>query len=274
MSVIYQPPDPARLISASARYRHPADHPFFRANPVSAGNVVRAWDLATAEEKAEGMRWYTDARAIATAISGGDAAKGAGLLAAYSPQTTWHVSMMHASQSLHQGRALGPGDGKITGHMQAAAQRILDGQPAAEVLAGPKTSAFAHLIEHDGDTSEDGLGRVVVDRHALSVAAGRRLSSTEVTSAPIDQRRYYEHVADQFRQAAITISERDAPVSPHQVQAATWLYQLTANQQADLAPGGNRGRVTAAQHAREQWAAHSESMQRETSLITADQEAG
>lgn len=245
-------------------YGHPRDHPFFAAHPVSAKNIVDAYDQASPEEKAQGMRWYADAHVLAKAIGQGDVTKGAGLLASYSPQSAWPVNMLNAARAMELGRAIGPGEGMITGSMQHHAESAMSGASTDENFGrgAPKIHAFANLIEHGGDAPDDQLGQVVLDRHAMSVAMGVRLPKIESDKAPIDKERYYQHVADQYRKAALAITARGTPVSPHQVQAITWLRQQRANAAEDIAQvgktihgraGAGRGRQAMIGNAWDRW---------------------
>ena len=238
----------------------PGDHPWFRAHPVSAAHVLDAWHDSTDEEKHLGRRWYSDAHHVAKAIASGDAALGAGLLSAYSPQTAWPVNLFNASRAM-TGDPPGPGTGAM-GMQQRAAMRMLAGEHHSQVLRAPKTAAFAHLIEHGGDTAEDeknGHSRVVVDRHALSVATGRRLSKEEVSGAPLDKPHHYEHVAQAYREAAHILTKATGKkVSAHQVQAVTWLRQVRRNKAEDSASKGGegKGRVKMQDNARPRWEHH------------------
>lgn len=256
------PPDP--FTSEAAKKREGGDHPFFEATPVSASNIVAAYHDTTDDEKSLGDHWYADAHHVAKAIAGGDAAKGAGLLSAYSPQTAWPVNMFNASRAA-QGDPPGPGSGAMGIH-QKSAMRILGGEHHSKVLKAPKTAAFAHLIEHGGDTPEDekhGTEKVVVDRHALSVAAGRRLSKEEGGKAPLGQHQHYDHVAQLYRDAAHDLSKATGrKISPHQVQAATWLRQIRKNQEEDRSGkgggglGAGRGRVQMQDNSKTRWQKH------------------
>jgi hypothetical protein len=251
------PPDPF----TAARRREGGDHPFFREHPVSAANIVAAYHDTTDDEKSLGDRWYADAHHVAKGIAGGNAALGAGLLSAYSPQTAWPVNMFNASRAA-QGDPPGPGTGAM-GSQQKPAMRILAGEHHSKVLKASKTSAFAHLIEHGGDTPEDeknGTHKVVVDRHALSVAVGHRLTKEEGQKAPLDQPQHYHHVAQAYREAAhILSSATGRKISPHQVQAATWLRQIRKNQDEDRSGakgGGGKGRVQMHDNSRTRWEHH------------------
>lgn len=249
----YIAPDSSRLENPKARvYKKPADHPFFKRNPVTPENIVSAYDGSTPGEKNQGRRWYPDGARLAWALGGGDAELGAKVLSAYSPRTGWPLNMHNAARSLAEGRALGPGEGVIMGSHQKAAQAAIDGGDIDTVLPSPKTNAFARLLAMGGDHPDDELGQVVIDRHALSVAAGRRLTKGDTEGkgefgSPIGKDPYYSHVADQYRLAARQISDRDGEeISPSELQAITWLRQQRLNTADDLvAEKKTTGLVTA-----------------------------
>lgn len=256
----YAVPDPARLHNDRSPYKDPGDHPFFKQHPVSAANVTKVYDATTPAERAQGMRWYADAHTLATAIGKGNTQLGASMLAAYSPQTSWPVNMFNAAHAIELGRALGPGDGMITGDMQGNAQEALDGHSIDDNFGdgAPKINAFAHLIADGGDSPDDQLGQVVIDRHAMTIAMGTRLAKKDADKAPIGKQRFYEHVADTYRQAADDIRRRDGiAITPHQLQAITWLHQQTANQLEDEHNAAQerlaRGRQTSLKNAWEKW---------------------
>lgn len=229
----------------------PSDHPWFRAHPVSHENIVWHWEQATPDEIAQGMRWYADAHHVATAIANGDAYLGAGMLAIYSPQQGWIGNVLNAARVLREGKGIGgPGSGMFaTTGQKRAADRLLAGERHEDILNGPKIRDFAHLIEFGGDQDPDDP-RVVIDRHALSVAHGRALTSEEYDSAPVNgfrrkdgtvSRRQYDHVVSLYRRAAELISARTGQrVSAHQVQAVTWLARQRLNQEAEQRRGPNR----------------------------------
>lgn len=264
----YERPDPSRHLRERGTYKNPADHPFFKRNQLSPENIVKAFDDSTPTEKEQGSRWYEDGHRLAWALGGGDAAKGAAVLSAYSPRTGWPLNIYNAARSLHSGRALGPGEGIIMGSAQRSAQRILDGEHPDDVLQAPKTNAFGRLLALGGDHPEDTLGQVVVDRHALSVAAGRRLKKEDTEGkgefgSPIGKEPFYGHAADMYREAAKMISERDGEeIAPHQLQAITWLRQQRVNDAADLADAKagvskkSTGLLTAMRNHWAQWQAY------------------
>jgi 8-oxo-dGTP pyrophosphatase MutT (NUDIX family)/predicted GNAT family acetyltransferase len=240
-------------LAAGPRHENPADHPFFKSHPVSAAHVVAHWAQATDEEKAQGKRWYADAgllaKALAHTYAKGDVGKAAGVISAYSPRQNWAANMHNAARSLAEGRALGLGEGmSIMGQHQKSAQRIIDGEHYNTVLKAPKTNAFATLIHHGGidpDTKKP-MKHVVIDRHALSVAAGQRLSEDDVSGFPSSIPHYYNHVAKTYTDAADAISNTEGhSVAPHEVQAVTWMVRIRKNREEDRTArgGGGKGRV-------------------------------
>ncbi len=264
-SVDYQVPPHSRLINPRSPIPDPADHPFFKEHPMKAANVLHAYSMANEGQKEQGMRWYADAGLVAGAIAHGDQYKGAGLLSAYSPQTSWPVNMFNAARSVELGRPIGPHEGATVMQSHAnAAQKIFDGKSFDEALPAPKTNAFARLIENKGqDDPNDPYGEVVIDRHALSVAAGERLSDKD--KPPIGDDRYYQVVADEYRKAAIEASKREGrTITPSQMQAITWLVQQQANEAQDAAvtdpklKGMAKGRGTRTANAWKTWIAHAQ----------------
>jgi ribosomal protein S18 acetylase RimI-like enzyme len=249
---------------AAQQYPNPADHPWFKEAGLSHENVIHHWDLASPEEKAQGKRWYPDAHLVARSIARLDtriktdkeaAHKGGGVLSAYSPQQNWWANQHNAARSFHEQRALGKGEGiMIMASHAKAAQRIMDGEDSQKVLKGPKTSDFASLIEHGGnDEHGNPSQKVVVDRHALSVAAGRRLKADDVNGFPSQSRHYYEHAAEHYRRAAAVISDREGrTVPPHEVQATTWLVRQRLNAEQDSSPG-QKGRDSLQRKHKDEW---------------------
>jgi hypothetical protein len=218
---------------------------------VSHENIVWHWEQATPDEITQGMRWYSDAHHVATAIANGDAHLGAGMLAIYSPQQGWTGNVHNAARVLREGKGIGgPGCGMFaTAGQKSAADRLLNGERYEDIVIGPKIRDFAHLIEFGGDQDPDDP-RVVIDRHALSVAHGRALTSEEYDSAPVNgfrrkdgsiSRRQYDHVVSLYRRAAELISARAGKrIAAHQVQAVTWLVRQRLNQQAEQRRGPDR----------------------------------
>lgn len=264
----------AELVAEGAAATPPEDHPWFSSTGISHHHIVDHWDASTPEEKKQGARWYPDAHLVAKSIAKLDpritddkeaAHKGGGVLSAYSPQQGWWANQHNAARSFHEQRAIGKGEGiMVMASHATAAQKIMDGTPHHEALKGPKTQDFAHLIEHGGykpQSDEDAEAgkpkehsdKVVVDRHALSVAAGRRLNADDVKGFPSQSRKHYEVVAGHYRKAAAVISDREGrEVPPHEVQAVTWLARQRLNAEGDMSPG-QKGRNTVQRNQRKTW---------------------
>lgn len=259
----------AELKTAKPKHDNPADHPWFQKNPVHHNNILDHWNQATDDEKEQGRRWYEDAHLISTAIAHkhanhpkGQAHVGAGIVANYSPQQGWESNMHNAARVLHEGKGIGgPGSGMFaSAHQAKAADRILGGEDYNDVLKGPKIQDFAHLIEHGGDKDHT-QPRAVIDRHALSVAAGKRMSTDDYSEFPKTNRHYYGHVVSQYHEAARQISEKEGvPTAAHHVQAATWLVRQRLNQADERAAADagedsrlNRGRENARSNAQKGW---------------------
>jgi hypothetical protein len=264
----------------AARYSHPSEHPWFQANPVHSDHIVDHWNQATDDEKAQGKRWYPDAHLVAKSIARlaptrpgkhpddpdarhplGDAHLGASALAIYSPQQGWAGNMHNAARALHEGKGIGgPGSGMFASKSQASSMdKVLAGGHMHDAVSGPKIRDFGHLIEHGGDEHPEGhpehQSHVVIDRHALGVATGKRLSNEDYGSAPvaaasrrkdgsIPRSAGYDHVVDAYHEAAHRISKQEGEHVPgHAVQAATWLVRQRLNQEGEKADTGNRANL-------------------------------
>jgi hypothetical protein len=272
---------------------------FFETNKVDPAHIINAFNNAKPAQKAEGMDWYQHIHRTAQMITGGkldskhhqviggDPAKGAGLLAVYSGQSGLSDNHWKASKVSLEGRGLGGSVGNGDPHavrgffadktQAEKAQRILNGEHHSQVLGlgSPKTANFAHLIEHGGD---DGSGHsaVCVDRHALSVALGRRVTDkdfgdSELSKPPnvadrkqgYTENHRYRMVSDAYRHAASELSKQHKiPIAPHQVQAVTWVVQRDMNNDVDAKSDDPKmqrlikGRATNNKNAQARWFAH------------------
>lgn len=217
---------------------------------------------------------FTDAR-----HPKGDAHLGASMLAIYSPQQGWAGNMHNAAKVLKEGKGIGgKGSGMFASASQAAsADKVLAGGHMHEAVSGPKIRDFGHLIEHGGDEHPEGhpehQSHVVIDRHALGVATGKRLSNEDYGSAPvaaaskrkdgtIPRSAGYDHVVDAYHQAGKHISQQEGEHVPgHAVQATTWLVRQRLNQEGEKAAAGadsnvdrlNKGREISRTKAEQGW---------------------
>lgn len=169
-------------------------------------NVIGEWLSATSDQHMVGRAWYRTAHSIALMIADGDVVKGAGLLAALSPQTEWFLNIELAADAFENGAP--------SGHFADAlrkARRILAGEDPLDVLPmARKTGHFYRCIVDPTDA-----GAICIDRHAHDIAVGTRFGSA---SRGLDARGRYELIADTYREAARRLGEL-----PLTVQAVTWV---------------------------------------------------
>ena len=217
-------------------------------NPVHHDNVVSHYDRATPAEREFGENWYKDIHEHSKHIAsdtGVSMNQMAGIIANYSPQTHWGENMTTAAKVVRTKKAVGgklqkiDDEGKSRGVMasakqKTAAQRMLDGEDYDSVLKGHKVRAFAHLIEHGGDRDHT-KPRVCIDRHALSVAIGKRVGDPEFQESGLKGKKRYAEVEKTYIDAADKINKRPENIAkgykiqPHQLQAVTWLTRQRLN---------------------------------------------
>jgi hypothetical protein len=172
----------------------------------SAANIVRLYREATPQQLADGLDWYQAAHSAARALSPDDVLKGAGVIAALSPLKDWDINLRLAITAF--------ADGAASGHMGpncAWADRIMAGESVDDVLNGPKTNNFAHVIANPTHPTA-----VVVDRHAFDVAVGK--VTDDKTRGQLARKGEYDRFANAYREAAEIVG-----VSPSQVQAVAWV---------------------------------------------------
>lgn len=168
-------------------------------------NVCTVMELCTPEHIAEGMSWYREAYAIACELVPSDPSRGAGILAALSPLTSWPLNVRRAREVASTGTTRGMGANV------RKAERIWNGEASLDVLGGEKVlSFFANIM---GDDSH-----VTIDRHAIDVACGRPMTDTERAMA-IRGKAGYGRLADIYRAASARYG-----YTPSQIQAIVWVW--------------------------------------------------
>jgi hypothetical protein len=210
-------------------------------------HVLDMWRECNPDELEAGRNWYENANYVASSIaksSGLSLHQAAGILAVYSPQTGWSTNLLRAAQVMRTKKPVGgKGSGVFaTTRQRNAAQRILNGESYEKVLSGQKIKAFARLIEdpHRPD--------VVIDRHAMSVAAGTRAPGDVVSPKSLKR---YKAWSKAYVEAAKDLTRLTGkPVYPHQIQAATWLARQRKNQELELT---RRKSSAVASNAEDQW---------------------
>jgi hypothetical protein len=176
-----------------------ADHECYVAN------IIQAWYDASDGDIAQGRAWYPVAHDLADILGDGDTRKGAGVIAALSPQVAWERNCDLARDACagdvhgHNGQNLG----KV--------RAILDGADPADVLpADRKTGHFYRNIVDPTDPDP-----VTIDRHAHDVAVGERYGSRDRGLGCASR---YATLAHAYREAARRLGEL-----PCTVQAVTWV---------------------------------------------------
>lgn len=173
-------------------------------------NIREVWKRASASNITEGFNWYLKANRIATRISGGNVSKGAGVIAALSPQLNWDRNVALASEFFK-----GNFGGTFSSNVLKA-KRIIGGESPLHVLwhngqRYHKTANFYECILNGGTSRS-----VVVDRHAGATALGREMTKDEQHlwlrgTRYIELEMAYRRVADELG------------IYPAQLQAIVWI---------------------------------------------------
>lgn len=180
---------------------------------VSTRNITRVFRAATPADRAAGQGWYVSAHQIAATFDPTDPVRAAAVIAVLSPLLSWPRNVVEAS-NVYAGRpvrTLGPNADK--------ARRILAGADPEHIVSGPKVRAFWQTIADPAEPSA-----VVIDRHAIDIAAGRVLGD-KIRGTHLRRAGAYDEVADKYRRAARRLSgEFGVRITPAEVQATTWVY--------------------------------------------------
>lgn len=166
-------------------------------------NILATFERATPDELSAGTLWYWDAHGIAADLTPGDPHRGAGILAALSPQVSWPENV-RAAHAVLRGE-----DPPCLPLSVDRARAILQGASPEATLGGRKVRSFYRNI-HRPDIG----GAVTVDRHAVAIATGVR----DITDRRLERPGVYVAIAGAYRTAA-----RRTALLPHELQAVTWL---------------------------------------------------
>lgn len=176
-------------------------------------NITRVFRETTTDDRLSGLSWYATAREVAATLDPANPARGAAVLAVLSPRLSWRKNV-EAAADAYAGRRI-----RTLGRNADKARELLAGSDPDDVVSGPKTRAFWRTIVDPTDPRT-----VVVDRHAIDVAAGRVLDDA-TRGRVLGRKGAYDAVADAYRRAARIVSrETGQDWSPAAVQAATWVY--------------------------------------------------
>lgn len=171
------------------------------------GRILAAWENSSASDRAEGIAWYQNAHALALEIGSGDAATGAGILAALSPRIAWPQNVAAARAVVAGGKRKVP----ALGGSVRKARRILAGEAPELVLSGPKVLSFYASILGPGPA-------VCIDRHAGRVALGWSMTADEV-AVWLSRVGVYSRIAGAYRDVAHRIG-----MAPRDLEAVTWVW--------------------------------------------------
>lgn len=176
-------------------------------------NITKTFRLVSESDFHDGMAWYARARALALELSPDDVDKGAGVIAALSPMNSWPRNLVLA-------REVFAGQIPATLYKNSAkAVRIYNGEPALDVLSGPKVvSFFLNIMGVECAES------VTIDRHAIDIACGRVQSDIDRAKAIAGKNGYQALVNEYIRAAKILSKETGGHISGAQLQAIVWVY--------------------------------------------------
>lgn len=168
-------------------------------------NILAVYNGASADCMRSGIAWYGEANRFAATLDS-DVARSAAVLAVISPNTSWSANKTLALKAY----ANMSGEGMGFPDKVSKVNRLFAGETPADVVRGPKVTAFYHTILDPFHADV----RPVIDRHAQDIADGIR--STEKTRKPPTGKRY-DAYADAYREVA-----RIVGLPAHMVQAITW----------------------------------------------------
>jgi hypothetical protein len=185
-------------------------------------NILNVYQQATPSEIQEGKNWYWLARVTAIRLADRymleSMQHAAGIIAALSPSVSWSVNVRDAEAicAARQGEQV---QCSTYGPNIAKAIRIRDGANPLTVLGGYKVRRFYRCIVDPSCAS------VVIDRHAMCLAAGITLGHDEL--------KRHNHVLDRYRgfstvgyhrfERCYQRTARHLEIVPNALQATVWL---------------------------------------------------
>lgn len=169
-------------------------------------NILSVYSRATPAEREEGMTWYDRQHALALELCPDDVWKGAGIIAAFSPNTHWNHNVVLAKRFVDSDGTMD--SGTIRRHI-AWAREIYNGAHPLDVFKGDKTRAFASAI---ADPSNSTIA--TIDRHAHDIAMGRVYVESERKIG----KRVFRELSDAYVDAAFWCD-----IGVAQMQAITWV---------------------------------------------------
>ena len=195
-------------------------------------NILKKYNEAGPEMVKGGHEWYNKAQEAAEKIGGGNVHKGAGIIAALSPMTSWERNISDAKELTKTGNVKGA---LVPANVEKA-RRIHEGEEPEKVLGGNKVKSFFHNISDPSNPHH-----VTVDRHAHDIAVGKPFIGaggkggvSKVANASgnkpmsedlgLSSMGRYKHFVHAYTTAA---GELGVDL-PHKVQATTWVQHRGA----------------------------------------------
>lgn len=171
-----------------------------------AANITKVYRQGTPNEHMQGTQWYSQAHALAVELDPNMPSRAAAVIAVLSPMMSWdrNVALARDVYAGKPARCLGSNANK--------AAMLMAGAEPNDVLSGPKVRAFWRAIANPNDPDA-----IVIDRHALSIAAGSALNDQQIKSMLRPQSAYGQ-VVKLYANAARIVN-----VSPVALQATTWV---------------------------------------------------
>ena len=162
-----------------------------------------------------GLYWYYDAHDVAAELCPSNTIRGAGILAALSPQTSWTLNQELAFALV---RDPDTNPGTFT-HCYEKARDIYYGADPASRLRGRKVRSFFHNIAYP-DTSN----HVTVDRHMIDAMTRARGFASMKEAKVLERPGVYTYAAGVLRAVARTTPHphEPRPLLPSELQAVLW----------------------------------------------------
>ncbi len=167
-------------------------------------NIINVFLSASDADYHDGMTWYPRARDLALELCPDDALRGAGIIAAFSPNTLWHHNIVLARRFVASGGTMDRGTLSAS---IAKARAIYNGAPVLETLNGQKTVAFASAIAYPETSTV-----ATIDRHAYNIAMATNIGDPKIGV------RVFRYLSNCYVSAA-----EYAGISVAQMQAVTWV---------------------------------------------------
>ncbi|MCB0444870.1 MAG: hypothetical protein KDC68_04305 [Gelidibacter sp.] len=173
-------------------------------------NILKIWNRASDDEKYD---WYHNAHYTAKLMSQqveGDnpVSKTCGVIAALSPRKRWGINKEIAYDLITTGDC---------GHMELFKQKAKDilnssgtDEEIGSILRGEKIVSFYKNIKYP-DSSDN----ITIDRHALSISLGKKISEEEYRGITKNQYNF-------FKDCYVAVAEK-VGVPPILMQSATWV---------------------------------------------------